>query len=142
MTLEVAHLECEPAVLRTIVETDEVDLDTARRWFVEMLRFLESARLAHLLPDQEVLHVAPTAPVDAAWHAFLLHAADYRAYCEHHLHLDFEHQRREGGETAFSRAEGTIVYAQTRRRLELRFGALDPEIWPRVKRSQAGAAQT
>ena len=62
------------AVIQRIVEEEGVDLATATAWFDEMLVFLDLCA-----ESKEML--SPPPPVDAAWHAFLLHSRDYEAYC-------------------------------------------------------------
>jgi hypothetical protein len=62
------------AVIERIQQDAGVDRDTARLWFNEMLLFLD------LVADSRDF-LSPPKPVDAAWHAFILHTRDYEAYC-------------------------------------------------------------
>jgi hypothetical protein len=73
------------SVIARIMREEGVDAETARRWFDEMLVFLDMAA-----ESDELL--SPPKPVDKAWHAFLLHTRDYEAYCKERYGRVIHHQ--------------------------------------------------
>ena len=101
------------AVLQRIEQDAGVDRDTARRWFNEMLVFLD------LVADSKDF-ISPPGPVDAAWHAFILHTRDYEAYCRERFGRVIHHEPTgEPDPHAYRRA-----YDRRARQ-----GQLDPAIW-------------
>lgn len=101
------------AVLQRIEQDAGVDRDTARRWFNEMLVFLD------LVADSKDF-ISPPGPVDVAWHAFLLHTRDYEAYCRERFGRVIHHEPTgEPDPHAYRRA-----YDRRARQ-----GQLDPAIW-------------
>jgi hypothetical protein len=73
------------SVIDRIVREEGVDTETARRWFDEMLVFLDMAAESDEL-------ISPPKQVDKAWHAFLLHTRDYEAYCKERYGRVIHHQ--------------------------------------------------
>jgi hypothetical protein len=73
------------AVIQRIQEDAGVDRDTARSWFNEMLVFLD------LVADSKDF-ISPPRPVDAAWHAFILHTRDYESYCRERFGRVIHHE--------------------------------------------------
>jgi hypothetical protein len=73
------------AVISRIEREEGVDRETARRWFDEMLVFLDLAAESDKM-------ISPPKAVDAAWHAFLLHTRDYEAYCNERYGRIIHHQ--------------------------------------------------
>jgi hypothetical protein len=101
------------AVLQRIEQDAGVDRDTARRWFNEMLVFLD------LVADSKDF-ISPPGPVDVAWHAFILHTRDYEAYCRERFGRVIHHEPTgEPDPHAYRRA-----YDRRARQ-----GRLDPAIW-------------
>lgn len=101
------------AVLQRIERDAGVDRDTARRWFNEMLVFLD------LVADSKDF-ISPPGPVDVAWHAFILHTRDYEAYCRERFGRVIHHEPTgEPDPHAYRRA-----YDRRARQ-----GQLDPAIW-------------
>ena len=101
------------AVLQRIELDAGVDRDTARRWFNEMLVFLD------LVADSKDF-ISPPGPVDVAWHAFILHTRDYEAYCRERFGRVIHHEPTgQPDPHAYRRA-----YDRRARQ-----GQLDPAIW-------------
>jgi hypothetical protein len=101
------------AVIERIQLDAGVDRDTARAWFNEMLIFLD------LAADSKDF-ISPPGPVDAAWHAFILHTRDYEAYCRERFGRVIHHEPTgEPDPNAYRRA-----YERRARR-----GQTDPAIW-------------
>jgi hypothetical protein len=101
------------AVIGRIQQDAGVDRDTARAWFNEMLIFLD------LVADSKDF-ISPPGPVDAAWHAFILHTRDYESYCRERFGRVIHHEPTgEPDPDAYHRA-----YERRARQ-----GQLDPAIW-------------
>jgi hypothetical protein len=101
------------AVIQRIQQDAGVDRDTARSWFNEMLVFLD------LVADSKDL-ISPPGPVDAAWHAFILHTRDYESYCRERFGRVIHHEPTgEADPGAYRRA-----YDRRARK-----GEPDPAIW-------------
>jgi uncharacterized membrane protein YgcG len=103
------------SVIRRISEEEGVDRETASAWFEEMLIFLD------LCADSKKV-LAPSKPVDAAWHAFVLHTRDYEAYCRERFGRLIHHQPSE--------AEDRTAYARAYRCRETYPAGFDVAIWP------------
>jgi uncharacterized membrane protein YgcG len=73
------------SVIDRIQQDTGVDRQTARTWFNEMLVFLD------MVADSKRF-ISPPQPVDAAWHAFILHTRDYEAYCLERFGRVIHHQ--------------------------------------------------
>ncbi len=101
------------AVIQRIQMDAGVDRDTARLWFNEMLVFLD------LVADSRDF-LSPPEPVDAAWHAFILHTRDYEAYCRDRFGRVIHHE-----------PTGTPHPASYRRAYDrrARLGAVDGAVW-------------
>lgn len=101
------------AVISRIQQEAGIDRDTARTWFHEMLIFLD------LAADSKDF-LSPPGPVDAAWHAFILHTRDYEAYCRERFGRVIHHEPTgEPDPNAYRRAYERRV----------RQGQTDPAIW-------------
>jgi hypothetical protein len=104
-----------PSIVRRISIEQRIPLDQASELFQETLNFLD-------LCNDASEPLAPSRAIDAAWHTFILHTADYASYCQdrfgrflHHVPTD------EIMEDA---------YILARKHATQRFGALDPGVWP------------
>jgi uncharacterized membrane protein YgcG len=101
------------AVISRIQEDAGIDRETARAWFNEMLIFLD------LAADSKDF-ISPPGPIDAAWHAFILHTRDYEAYCRERFGRVIHHlPTKEPNPKAYRRA-----YER-----RARHGEADPAIW-------------
>jgi hypothetical protein len=106
-------------VVERIMRDEGVSRDVAERRFKGMLQFLDIAAGA-------TASVAPSKPIDTAWHAFILHTAAYTNYCHERFGFFIHHEPAPAG--APSRDDD---YLRARRLARERFGDdLDPEIWP------------
>ena len=101
------------AVIQRIQQDAGIDRDTARTWFNEMLVFLD------LVADSRDF-ISPPGPVDAAWHAFILHTRDYEAYCRERFGRVIHHEPTgEPDPKAYRRAYDRRA----------RHGQPDPMVW-------------
>jgi hypothetical protein len=73
------------SVVERIQADAGVDRETARAWFDEMLVFLDMTAASKEF-------IAPPAPVDVAWHVFILHTRDYEAYCRERFGRVIHHE--------------------------------------------------
>src|SRR5690348_10639695 len=73
------------SVIDRVAAEEGVDRRVAEAWFVEMLKFLQLCAAS----DQVL---APSDPVDHAWHAFVLHMHDYEKFCRHYFGKVIYHQ--------------------------------------------------
>jgi hypothetical protein len=103
------------SVVQRICQQEQVPLDQGNYIFQELLRFLD---LCH----DSVVPVVPSKVLDRAWHIFILHTVDYAKYCSERFGQFVHHNPSEHG------FENT--YERTRRQAVLRYGNLDPDIWP------------
>jgi hypothetical protein len=101
------------SVIETIERDAGVDRATARTWFNEMLIFLD-------LAAESKDFISPPKPVDAAWHAFILHTREYEAYCRERFGRVIHHEPTGGPDP------GAYRRAYDRRRSR---GSLDPAVW-------------
>lgn len=106
------------AVVRRIAAENHVRGRTARRWFEEMLKFLD---VCHATDET----VSPSPRVDKAWHAFLLFTEDYASYCDERFGCFIHHGPMESSDPA--------AYKRAYRQARLRYGQLDPRAWPRPR---------
>ena len=100
---------------RIAVEQD-VSHETARRHFEGALQFLELAASSH---DR----LTPSAPIDRAWHAFILHTEEYARYCHETLGRFVHHK------PAPTRSGDSEMYSRTLELARSRFGDLDDDVW-------------
>ena len=115
------------SILARIESEEGVDRLTAERWFVEMLKFLALAEPG----EAAVAHqLVPSEPVDAAWHAFILHTRAYERYCQTTFGHYFHHDPAPPSARQESLVTGTIDYLRTRALVKQRYGKLDEELWP------------
>lgn len=116
------------AVIERIVKDEGVDNETARRWFGELLIFLD---LAARSPKS----LSPPPDVDKAWHAFLIHSKDYEAYCRERFGKIVHHQPGAAPDLqAYARAYDSRTNHQSQ---------IDPGVWvpPVTAGAIAGADQ-
>lgn len=66
--------------------------------------------------------LAPSKPVDAAWHAFLLHTRDYEAYCLERFGRLVHHEPAERADRK--------AYARAYQRRRERYGTPAADVWP------------
>jgi hypothetical protein len=103
------------------------DQDTAERIVEQALAFLMACAR---YPDG---HLSPSETVDAGWHAFILHTADYAEFCDRIAGRFIHHRPNDPGEgTLGQQAIGVTIAA-------LRHAGLpvDPDLWvPRAACSQ------
>jgi hypothetical protein len=73
------------SVIERIQRNADVDRETARTWFNEMLVFLD------MVADSKRF-ISPPEAIDVAWHAFILHTRDYEDYCRERFGRVIHHQ--------------------------------------------------
>lgn len=115
------------AVVRRIAAENHVRKQTARRWFKEMLKFLDVCHAA-----EET--VSPSPKVDKAWHAFLLFTRDYASYCDERFGCFIHHEPMDSSDP--------VAYQRAYLEAQLPYGELDPRVWPEprsARRSRWGA---
>jgi hypothetical protein len=117
------------SVVRRIALDNAVPLETARLWFDEMLKFLDVATAAYG-DDPGLIRSSPSWPVDAAWHAFILHTRAYADYCERLCGRFVNHTPHSEEQRSASAEKGFPDYLRTREAVRQRFGEIDPELWP------------
>ena len=115
------------AVVRRVTKDERVPPETAAKWFAEMLRFLDLAN--DLIEERAPFRAVPSRPVDAAWHAFILHTAAYCDYCEQRFGAYLHHEPTDDGDPDTGIAQ-SLAYLRTRIALKKRHGPLDEAIWP------------
>ena len=102
-------------VVGRIAREHRVRRSTARRWFEEMVRFLD---LCHASPGA----LSPSKKVDKAWHEFLLFTREYQRFCEKRYGTFVHHDPYEKPDPA--------AYDRTRVAYTARVGAPPGRIWP------------
>jgi anti-sigma regulatory factor (Ser/Thr protein kinase) len=110
-----------------VMADDGHDEDTAERIIEQTLAFLTACAR---YPDW---HLSPSETVDAGWHAFILHTADYAEFCDR-IAGRFIHHRPNGpgGAASEQQAIGATIAAMRDAGL-----AVDPDLWvPRIACSQ------
>ena len=107
-------------VIRRIARDERIRERTARRRFVEMLKFLDVCAASNAA-------VSPSACVDGAWHGFILFTREYAEYCEARFGRFIHHTPAE--------AKDAKAYERAYDEATLRFGTLDRGIWPRPGRT-------
>ncbi len=113
-------------IIERLAEEEQLPLEVVRRRFNAMLQFLDVAARS----DSPV---SPSKAIDTAWHAFLLHTADYADYCNARFGQFIHHQPSRTGENNREK------YVIARTRAERLFGALDPTVWTVPSRALVGA---
>lgn len=118
------------SVIARIVKDEDVSPATAERWLAEALRFLNLA--AEMRATSDARLVTPSAPVDAAWHAFILHTRPYAEYCERAYGGFVHHSVTPPIDPGAGppQASGLFSYLLTRVLMRERYGELDEELWP------------
>jgi hypothetical protein len=110
-----------------VLTDDGHDVDTAERIVEQALAFLLTCAR---YPDG---HLSPSATVDAGWHAFVLHTADYAEFCDR-IAGRFIHHRPNGPGEAASEQQAIGVTIAAMRDAGL---PVDPDLWvPRAECSQ------
>lgn len=109
------------------VAVDGYDQETAERIVEQALGFLVACAR---FPDR---HLSPSENVDAGWHAFILHTADYAEFCERVAGRYIHHRPNDPGEAAQGQqAIGVTIAAMRDAGLHV-----DPDLWvPRSVCSQ------
>lgn len=106
-------------IIERVAKENGVSFPEAEGCFVECLKLLALNVL-----EPEALHV-PSKIVDGAWHAFILHTAEYRRFCQKCLDGFVEHQ------PSPVTPELVAGYNDTVTQIEKYFGAADQLYWPR-----------
>jgi hypothetical protein len=122
--------DLDGATARSVVarlEKDEgVAREAAERSVTELLKFLDLA--AEMTANGDDRALIPSAKVDAAWHAFILHTRPYTEFCERRYGEYLHHDVTPPKESVTARE--VFEYARTRVLIERRYGDLDEELWP------------
>jgi hypothetical protein len=105
-------------VVGKIAREHRVRRPTARRWFIEMLKFLDVC-------SQTDSSQAPPVRVDKAWHTFILFTREYSEYCTRRFGSFIHHEPWESSDAS--------AYEFTYLEAKARFGDLDRRIWPRPR---------
>lgn len=113
-----------PSVVHRVAKEEGISEEAAERYFEGTLQFLKVASIAGA-------PVSPSLPIDAAWHAFILHTRDYAEYCQERFGRFIHHQPTVG-------VSNRDNYLRARAIAEERFDNLDPTIWP-VKAKKVSA---
>jgi len=114
-----AAAERYAVVIRRVASDNRIRKRSARRRFMEMLKFLDVCA-------QATQTVSPPPRVDDGWHAFILFTRDYAAYCEDRFGRFIHHDPMESQDTvAYERAYSAAMDL---------FGELDRRIWPQPGR--------
>ena len=110
-----------------VVTDDGHDVDTAERIVEQALAFLLACAR---YPDEQL---SPSATVDAGWHAFIIHTADYAEFCDR-IAGRFIHHRPNDSDEAASEQQAIGVTIAAMRAAGL---PVDPDLWvPRAECSQ------
>lgn len=134
LTYAVPDAAVRRSVIARIVRDEGVAPELAERWFVEMLKFLDTCGALAL--EQDPRGVVPSKQVDAAWHAFILHTRPYTEFCERHfggyLHHDVTPPAEDGdgGPAGNGIPQALFAYLLTRVLVAQRHDGLDEEVWP------------
>lgn len=118
------------AVVARIVEDEGVSPGEARTWFKELLRFLDLGE-EHGRHGGERRRLVPSKPVDAAWHAFILHTRAYTEHCLTHYGTYVHHTPFPAHLPASEQAGVCFDHRLTQVLMQRRHGPLDPTLWPR-----------
>ncbi len=112
------------SVIDRIAEEESISAELAERYLKGARQFLE---VAASVP----VSVSPSIPIDAGWHAFILHTKDYAEYCQEQFGRFIHHQPTSG-------VSNRDNYLRARAIAEERFSDLDETIWPtKVKKVSA-----
>ena len=102
-----------------VIAADGYDQDTAERITEQALAFLVACSR---YPDG---HLVPSQAVDAGWHAFILHTADYTEFCQRVAGRFIHHRPSGPGEAApGQQAIGVTIAAMRDAGLPT-----DPDLW-------------
>lgn len=102
-------------VVHRIAREHRIRRATARRWFEEMVRFLD---LCHASPGA----LSPSKKVDKAWHEFIMFTREYAAFCEGRYGRFIHHDPYE--------AASPGKYQETLEAYSVRYGKPPARIWP------------
>jgi len=110
-----------------VMAADGYDQGTAERIVEQALAFLTACARN---PDE---HLPPSEEVDAGWHAFILHTADYAEFCQRVAGRFIHHRPNDPGEAVpDQQAIGVTITAMRAAGLPV-----DPDLWvPRAQCSQ------
>jgi len=130
-----------PSVVARIAHDERIPQAEAARWFGEMLKFLAVTNaLIEELGDY--WPKAPPRPVDAAWHAFVLHTRDYADYCQREFGRFLHHRPTPTPDRPEATLKGIVTYTRILLAVEDRYGPSDPHIWPRCSLLEAVRARS
>jgi hypothetical protein len=117
-------------VAARVARDEHVAMDTAAVWVEELLRFLAlGAQLARVGSTYDLV---PSPPVDAAWHAFILHTRAYTEFCERNFGEYAHHDPAPPADADGGGRDprGAANYLLTRMLMQRHFGPLDDHLWP------------
>lgn len=115
------------SVVARVAREEHVPEDVARRWFEEMLKFLDTVGAMRRARDRRAL--VPSPQVDAAWHAFILHTRPYSEFCERH-HGGYVHHDVAPPDAPEGDPGALLDYLVTRVLIGRRYGPIDEAAWP------------
>lgn len=107
---------------RRFSEKHKMPVGAARAVFEEMKRFLYISMITGE-------PCSPSRIVDEMWHEFILHTADYRAFCDKYNGGFIDHSPSDVPEI--------VGYVRTKAVAEEIFGELDPTCWPMSAKAAA-----
>jgi hypothetical protein len=109
-------MEPDPTIVERIAAEHGLSKETAQRQFSGALQFLEL-----VASGEEGL--VPSAAIDRAWHAFILHTEQYTSYCQENFGRYIHHR------PSVELRGNAESYDRTRTLARARFGELDDEVW-------------
>jgi hypothetical protein len=115
------------SVIERIQRDADVDRETARTWFNEMLVFLDMAA-------DSKRFISPPEAVDVAWHAFILHTRDYEDYCRERFGRVIHHQP--------TSAPDPDAYRRAYQQRASTAGPVDNSVWVIPAAAAGGVAAT
>jgi hypothetical protein len=114
------------SVLAKIAASHDAPEAAEQRLLAELLRFLDLGAAMKAGGDERRL--VPSVPIDAAWHAFILHTRAYTEFCKT-AYGEYVHHDPSPPDAPVA-LTGVVDYLRTRVLMEERYGALDEELWP------------
>jgi hypothetical protein len=109
-------MEPDPMIVDRIAVDHGLSRETAQSHFNGALQFLEL-----VASGEEGL--VPSAAIDRAWHAFILHTEQYLRYCQENFGRYIHHR------PSLEPSGSAEIYNRTRKLASARFGELDDEVW-------------
>jgi len=114
------------SVLARLEKDNGLPAETGKRCLRELLRFLDLA--AAMRANGDFRPLVPSANVDAAWHALILHTRPYMELCERRYGEYLHHDVTPPADRVAVRE--LFDYLRTRVLMEKRYGTLDEDLWP------------